>query len=94
MIYSLETVSIVASVMVILIETIILYRLYHHSRLIEKQFKKEDEHIRKLEEFVSELNIHSKRIDKTTSNVLKDVEKIYRRVCQPPSEDDESKSNE
>jgi|GEM_PF-1354285 len=73
---SIEVIGIVTSVFVILIEVVILYGLFRHSKLLNRLLKTQDEHTKKMED-------HIKELDDSMENVLKNVEGVYKRVCQP-----------
>ncbi|MFH1836278.1 MAG: hypothetical protein ABH851_08830 [Methanobacteriota archaeon] len=73
---SIELIGIVISMLVILIEVLILFSLYRHSKLMVRLLKTQDEHTNRMQD-------HIKELDESMENVLKNVESVYKRVCQP-----------
>lgn len=67
----IEYVAVPLTFVLTLVELLILYKLYEHMRLLDKQeakfdehILKLDEHIKKLDEHVEKLDIHLERLDK------------------------------
>lgn len=77
---TIEVIGIVVGVMVTVIELVILFMLWRHSRLILAHFDR-------LDEYTRQMDAYSDRMGKSMEKVKSEVEDIYKRVCVPTQEE-------
>ena len=94
-----EVISIVITLIVIILELLtrktiaeILQKMENYSKELDKhvsrQVEKIDGHTKKLESHVNDLDKHSHRMEDSLKRLLKENEEIYKKICQPFSEEE------